>query len=250
VFGISRHRRLLLALVLVACKRAPKAGDACSPNSNPTRCLDESTILVCNEQRVFVAGACKGPRGCATTDGDVGCDFRGNVEGDPCVVPVDAIGHGCGTDGVHQVACVRGKTVVAVCRGPKGCEEQCDNTVWELGDPCVADGLQRYPFCGDHVEISCVDGGVGPLRPCPGGCSVHEDTKGDEWHRTVTCAVKTTANVGEPCDQDHEACSADGTMILRCDRRVAPTFFRRETCALPAKCVVHHDTDVIRVACE
>jgi len=80
---------------------------------------------------------------------------------------------------------------------------------------------------------------------------VHEEDLGHEGFRSVICEVKTTASVGEACDQDHEACSIDGAAILRCDLDHEPhAFVPCETCVPPKKCVVHRDPDVIRAACD
>lgn len=245
-----RHARafLFLAAVVIACKREPRPGDDCNAFTTSVRCLDAATIVVCGPHGVLVTGACKGPRGCSTTDGWVACDFTGNAEGEPCAVEPGSPGFRCAEDGVHAVGCETGKTHVATCRGPKGCDGSCDNSVWSLGDACVG-GLSPRPFCDDRKEIACLGGRFAVFRSCPAGCRVHEEVKGNEYFRSVVCEVKTTATVGEACDQDHQACSVDGGAVLDCTRD-GHVFAVRTRCTPPTKCALHRDPDVIRATCE
>ncbi len=105
-------RSLLFALALVApalilpgCSSAAE-GTTCE---NPTvfDCRDDTSALEC-KAGLWTAVPCKGPKGCASSGGDVLCDLSGNAAGDACPAVHEGKGQ-CAPDGRATLEC-RGGT--------------------------------------------------------------------------------------------------------------------------------------------
>ncbi len=146
-----------------------KVGDRCSRDEEGSAtCADAHTLLACHGGN-FVAGPCRGPRGC-TMEGDRAvCDTTVGAPGESCREDGKKA---CSSEGASVLVC-KGKVLAPLftCRGPRGCSAapgklDCDMSVAMLGDACD-------PRLEGH--IACAADGAGTLI-CKGGHFVHDET--------------------------------------------------------------------------
>jgi len=147
-------------------------GEPCPKAATDYACsIDRSTALVCREGTFAPWRNCRGPDGCALTDGHtIQCDTSLGEQGDPCVQPGT---YACSAD--HSAMLVCDGTVLvpsSSCRGPGGCVAQrtthkvdCDDSVASEGDPC--DQPRRIACSVDRkAELGCTQGTYTKKREC------------------------------------------------------------------------------------
>lgn len=190
------------------CKSKP--GDSCKTGT--ALCLDARTELACQDGK-FIAAQCKGPKGCVDKGAMIECDVSANVEGDVCSTQDENKGT-CGADGKSMVSCHSGKYEVMACRGPAGCKPEgkgstCDNTLGEEGDRCVGAG---NTCATDGKRMLSCEGGRFALKWRCGGPAGCKGTGNGE----LSCD-SSVAEVGDACDTEGGACTADRKQLLRCE---------------------------------
>lgn len=220
---------LLLAIATFStaapgCKAKP--GDSCQMGT--AACMDERTQLACQDGKL-IATPCKGAKGCATRGSLVECDVSGNAEGDVCSTGDENKG-ACTADGESLVSCRDGKYQVMACRGPKGCRPSptgwsCDSSAAEEGDRCSGEG-SACAVDGKRM-LSCQGGRYAMKWNCrgPAGC---KDSGDGQLHCDFSIA-----EVGDACDSEGGACTADGKQLLRCEEG---KFAAQSLCRGPKGC--------------
>jgi len=202
----------VLSLAFVGCK--PKAGGKCAGSST---CANPTNGLIC-VNGTYQAVACRGPKGCAASAGQVTCDNSFATEGDGCTEKGDPA---CTVDKKNAVECDGTKFVLAeTCKGARGCgvnddKISCDNDVADKDDPCHFDG--DYACTSDKLHVlRCVDHKMTELNSCkgPNACRIFELPQ--EKKIDFVCD-DTIADVDDVCDEDkEEACSTDKKSLLHC----------------------------------
>jgi|GEM_PF-459370 len=179
-----------------------------------------------------------------------GCDAWMKVElaplaarpspGDAC----DASMQGC-VDSSRALLCASGKLSLVPCQGADGCRvgatgAVCDDTVATPGQPCAPAGKETYACTKDGADaLVCRDGSFGTWRHCrgPKRCSL---AKG-----SVDCDTSVGA-VGDPCEGSAGvACSANRSMLLRCD---GGKLVKSSACRGPGGCAL--DQATFEVSCD
>lgn len=238
--GLSPRARLAaLALVGFSLSVGCKKGVGSSCGKGDARCLDPSTVLVCQEGE-YIAAPCRGPQGCVLTARGTLCDVTGNAAGDAC--SRDDEGSATCANPETLLTCRGGRYEVSRCGGPKGCSVEgasavCDATVAAKDDVCRP-GARACSQDGKAV-LACEGGKLVPARHCRGkqGCTV----KG----RELECDTSVAA-IDDPCSREMEgsvACSERGDQVLICRGQ---RFAIEEVCKKGKRC----DGEGGRIACE
>ena len=197
-------------LLFASCK--PSVGGSCSEDA--TDCASATSHFVCLAGH-WALETCKGPKGCAITDGKLACDATKGDEGDPCTVTNRAV---CTSDGKAKVACIEQKLkFVTKCGGVEGCtsdergEAFCSHPYADPGDPCK----EGEGACSNDqtYDLVCKGGKMERRFDCHGEEKCTPRSAGPVCDRSV-------AKIGEPCDEkDPElsiACAPDSTTVLVC----------------------------------
>lgn len=222
---------LLFAVLSLGCSK-PKAGDKC--DKGRATCLDPHTELECQAGK-FVAGACRGPRGCLVSSGVQTCDISANVPGDPCSTDDEGVAQ-CASDKKSRLVCKGGRYALERCRGPQGCTESgekvdCDATLAEEGDECASSDDTPFYACSvdKGKSLVCRGGKLVVDEYCrgPSGC----DASGAE----VKCD-RGPQSAGDPCGVEGDfECSSDKKSLLTCkDRKWDKEKACRTTCTSTA----------------
>jgi hypothetical protein len=206
---MSRIAIVLAALVLCACSKSAKPGEACRPDQSS--CKDPKTGWLCADG-VILEVPCKGPEGCKAAEGaPVTCDVRGNAGGDPCTGAPNV----CTEDKKARVECLQKKIQISACRGPEGCflvgdRMECDRSLAMEGDPC--NFITASDACSPDAKraLTCKQGKFVTLAVCrgPAGCKPVD-------MGVVACDV-TKGELGDPCMPNSVTCSMDGKSRLAC----------------------------------
>jgi hypothetical protein len=195
----------------------PAAGDPC-PVPNKYVCADATTALLCRNGR-RVPLACRGPNGCRGEGDAAKCDDDLGVAGDVCLMKLNE-NYACTQDHGSELVCKDGTFVVArTCKGPKRCAidndlVNCDDSLSDLGDPCIAaPGDINYACSTDKkIEVVC-DASTRSFRgynSCRGGkgCFIADER--------VHCD-QSNAREGDLCHPvDNHSCSEDASVELKC----------------------------------
>lgn len=162
---------------------------------------------------------CRGPHGCQGTGAGSTCDDDLAQEGDTCQPMLDG-NYSCGLDLGRELLCKDGQfKTVSTCRGPKKCTIAggtiaCDDSLAELGDPCLVEAGDRNFGCSvdRKTEVRCdaatatfvaYNGCRGPTGCWIGADFVHCDS--------------SLARAGEPCRHaDDRACGEDAASEMTC----------------------------------
>jgi hypothetical protein len=196
-----------------------RGGDPCEKGK--AACLDPQTELECQAGRL-VAAPCRGPKGCAVSQGVQTCDFSANVAGDSCATIDEEVAE-CAPSKKARVVCRASKYVVEPCKGPRGCFDEggdrvgCDATLAEEGDPCSGgtDGAPYLTCSVDRTKSLRCDGGklvVDELCRGTGGCDASQGAE-------LVCD-HGAQSAGDPCGADGGyECSGDKNTLLVCKER-------------------------------
>jgi hypothetical protein len=153
---------------------APAAGDPC-PVPNKYVCADTTSALLCRNGK-RVAMPCRGPNGCRGEGDASKCDDDMGVAGDVCAMSLNE-NYACTPDHGSEVICKDNTFVVArACKGPKKCAVDgdlvhCDDSLGDVGDPCVAAPDDSNYACTtdrDRSRVRPVDELVPAVEQLPG----------------------------------------------------------------------------------
>ena len=156
----------------------------------------------------------------------------------------------------RALSCEAGAWREVTCRGPHGCgrrgeEDDCDDALAALGDPCprspppdyacaVGRGAAANETVGTRDALVCKDGQFALWRHCRGaeGCAIVGD-------RRVSCDT-TLAEAADPCEKTGSyACTTDGGAMLQCG---GETMAVVSSCRGPDGC--RFDRDSHKVDCD
>ena len=215
------HRLAAATLLVLSQCKAPKPtpGAPCTIGNNRFLCSDPSTAMLCRNG-TWVDVPCRGPQGCSGMDTSPSCDDDLARAGEACLMPPSGDNLACSTDKLDELTCVAGHWgLTRTCKGPKKCAItgnviSCDDSLGDVGDPCVVESVADNYGCSTDKKIEVVcDTATNKFQPsntCRGakGCWI-EDSK-------VYCDT-AVARVGERCRPlDNLSCSEDSTRELRC----------------------------------
>ncbi|HKO49726.1 MAG TPA: hypothetical protein VJV79_18480 [Polyangiaceae bacterium] len=142
-----------------------KAGDPCSTDDEgAASCsINPAGMLACHGGR-YALVPCRGPRGCASSEGRALCDTSIAEPGDVCQ---DESLKACSGDGSQVLICKQHTMQrFYLCRGANGCASSsgkltCDTSIAKLGDACdkKLEG-QAFSCTPDQAEILVCKGGA------------------------------------------------------------------------------------------
>jgi DNA-directed RNA polymerase subunit RPC12/RpoP len=180
--------------------------------------------LHCEQARLTVVNACKGPKGCRVLESGkrITCDYTVAGVHDPCDTHDD---YTCSTDRKAELECDGSQwKVSATCRGPDGCRTtpeahghsrvHCDSFIAKAGDPCNRHDAKACSTAHDAV-FQCVNGQYEIMMTCrgPKGCTMaHDPVAG---MTTLHCDANL-AKVGDACVKGDHACRLDKKALLQC----------------------------------
>lgn len=204
------------ALCPSSCKK-PAPGDACTQNGK-LACTSPAGGLLC-QNGTLQSLPCRGPRGCHGVGAASRCDDDVAQEGDACQQTVNE-NDSCSADHQTELVCRDGKFAIArTCKGPKRCSVTgdvvaCDDSLADVGDPCVAEpGEANYGCSTDKkIEVAC-DASSGKFRASnscrgPRGCWIDAN---------LPHCDDSFGREGEECHPaDHRACGEDAKSELKC----------------------------------
>jgi hypothetical protein len=151
-----------------------KPGSACTDSlEGKGGCSEDKSSLVKCKGGKFVEVACRGKKGCSSTDGGYACDKSLALEGDACSGGKGVL---CAVNGKSRLACVDGEMKKDMdCLGKKGCriegkKVRCDLTVAKEGANCNGTG-SACSSTGKKM-LSCDGGKFVSKNDCKGGCKV------------------------------------------------------------------------------
>ena len=215
---------LALLVAFVACVGRPAPGKPCK-KVGAYICTDPATALYCNAG-VLQAIPCKGTRGCSGGAVSPSCDDDLAQEGDACMATTNE-NYACSTDHKKMLLCKDGKYAMKrKCGGPSACEVKstlnevdCDYSISEAGDPCMAG------------KVACTPDAKMALR-CVGDKFVNDNAcRGPKGCRSIPTGVdcdETVSMEGDPCDTDQEAsCTMDAKSELICQ---ASKYVKKRDC--------------------
>jgi hypothetical protein len=181
-------------------------------------CSDERSALLCRDGK-RVPMPCRGPKGCAGTGDASKCDDDLAAAGDVCAMTLNE-NYACTLDHGSEVKCKDGVFgVVRTCRGPKKCAVNgdlinCDDSLGNVGDPCVAEVSDSNYACSTDKKLETVcDASTSSFQPsnsCRGlkGCYIENER--------VYCD-QSNAREGDICRPvDNHSCSEDASVELQC----------------------------------
>ena len=205
----------LSGIVVAACGKKPKAGEACK-TAGEVQCADKTTGLFCIGGKWEPLG-CEGPTGCMSVAGTGSCTHDVFVVGEVCQKDGETT---CSGDHKAMVKCEANHwKLIDKCGGVLGCVSnangvKCDLGASTEGSPCTKE---------NEGNASCTPDAKG-LLICKGG-KMHLAAKCKGMHgcrqqgTTLDCD-ETIADLGDVCDSsEYEgkfACAADKKMRLVC----------------------------------
>lgn len=159
---------------------ANQPGDVCSTDEEgASACVDAKTKIVCAGGK-FVAGSCRGPKGCETQEGRPLCDMSIAEPGDVCKDSDKT--KACSVDGKQYLVCTGAKmTMEFQCLGPNGCKSEggklsCDMTYARDKDPCTKEMEGKHACNLDKSSIVTCKGGKFVIdEECKGGTSCNAE---------------------------------------------------------------------------
>lgn len=186
------------------------AGSACKGKTG--LCKGDSTALICNDGK-YAEVACRGPKGCSISGGNMSCDSSLNSEDDKCPAVWEGTGSCRGTS--KWVGCHDGAYVVLDCRGKTACKQtgttsNCDQGVVDEGDACTDEDTASCSESGSEKFI-CKKGKMGSPVPCRGPEKCHSSPDG----KKILCD-QSLGKEGDTCQSAGGACSVDGSATLHC----------------------------------
>jgi hypothetical protein len=223
----ARAAYVVAAIAAVASCRRLAPGSACTTNG-AIHCTDAVSGLLC-QGGALVALPCRGPRGCQGRGAAATCDDDLALEADVCQETRNE-NYSCSLDHTRELVCKDGKFQGAsTCRGPNKCAITgttiaCDDSMAELGDPCLVEAGDRNFGCSmdKKIEVQC-DAATNRFvayNGCrgPAGCWIGADF--------VHCDA-SFAREGDPCQPvDNHACSEDARSEMRCSPQMKWTKHR------------------------
>jgi hypothetical protein len=217
----------LVLLVMFACGKDDKAGKegaAAAGSAKPTpgdACsTDAERVCLSPEQQAICQGGqwrsfpCAGPDACASGGGTTTCDISGNKPDDNCAA-ADNGKSVCGAGGKERVRCVDGKIERQMCRGPKGCTENgdettCDMSINTAGEACTHEGTASCSL-DQKEQLTCKNGQWLAVAKCrgAGGCYLSPENQ-------IACDQSIGVK-GEVCFQEGTgACTPDRRAEVIC----------------------------------
>jgi hypothetical protein len=199
--------------------------------NNKFQCSDPSNALLCANGK-WTPMPCRGPRGCTGTGMSQRCDDDIAQAGDACLMESGGDNLACSADKLTELTCVANTwKMTRTCKGPKKCVItgtilNCDDSMGDVGDPCVVEaGENNYGCSSDKkIEVVC-DAATSKFQlsqACrgPNGCHI-EGT-------SVYCD-RSMARIGEKCRPvDNHSCSEDATQELKCSPQF--TWIKQRDC--------------------
>lgn len=140
-------------------------------------------------------------------------------------------------DKATALFCTGGVYQMVPCKGPRGCQggtshPQCDASVADEGDPCMAEGERYACDTEKRRALVCKAGKYTLWRSCrgPAACKA-KDTSEIECDNTL-------GEPSDPCATGQLACSADHKKLLKCrDEKLEID----STCRGPKECAIQAD---------
>jgi hypothetical protein len=197
-------------------------GASCTIGNDRLQCADSSTASLCRDGK-WVTMPCRGPSGCTDWDAGPECDDDFGQAGEPCRVGISGDNLACTTDRLSELTCLAGTWALArTCKGAKKCiitgtTPNCDDSLGDVGDPCVASASESNFACATNktMEVVC-DAPSKTLQPSitcrgPKGCWV------DRVDSSKVYCDQSMARIGDKCGPvDNQSCSVDAKQELKC----------------------------------
>lgn len=214
VLAASLVAAVALSLGNVACKKPPKAGDACKKEW-ATSCTGKATAVTCVDGK-WVAVQCRDVVGCMDMgDENDNCSNSTQNVGEPCK---DEGNPSCSVDGKAMLKCESKHWVkIDDCNGQHGCVSNakgatCDKGTETEGAACTASNEGNGSCTPDGKSLLVCHGGkMVVAATCKGmhGCR-QQGTKLECNHQI--------ADVGDPCEgyDGSYACATDKKTRLQC----------------------------------